>query len=226
MLAQNFNLLCVEDDLREQEILKPTLKMFFRRVYFATTITKGLEIYKNETIHVIFTDIKIINGNGLEFVKIIREFNYSIPIVILTNFLEVDFLQTAIPLNITRYIHKPLNFHTFKETVLECINRLNENNIILLKPNTFYDNFKRIIIYNNQTIELSLKETLLLELLIKNKNKITTKSLIEYTVYNDKEMTESAYKNLLLRFRKKLSFLDLKNVKDQGYILQIDQSTI
>ena len=83
------------------------------------------------------------------------------------------------------------------------------------------------MIQDNKEIALSKKEAIFLELLIKNRNSVTTKQNIAELIQENKIMSESALKNFLLRIRKKGGkdlFFTNQNI---GYRLQIvDQSSI
>lgn len=55
---------------------------------------------------------------------------------------------------------------------------------------------------------MTINESELLELLIINRGKIVTKEMVENKIYIEKEMGDSALKNLIYKLRKKL----IKNI--------------
>ena len=88
---------------------------------------------------------------------------------------------------------------------------------VTIKDEYAYHYDKKIVFRDNIEIVLSKKEALFVELLIKNKNGITTKEDINSHIWEDEFMSESALKNFLLRVRKKLGKDFFYTVQNIGY---------
>ena len=78
---------------------------------------------------------------------------------------------------------------------------------------------KKSIYKNEQEIILSKKEALFIELLIRNKNSITSKDDINNFIWENEFMSESALKNFLLRVRKKIGKEFFYTIQNIGYRL-------
>ena len=88
--------------------------------------------------------------------------------------------------------------------------------------------FKRVKIFLNTDSQLqelklrpdsnsSKKERRFLELLLKNKDLVTTYQMIDEFVYEDKTMSMDALRALVRRLRTKLEEDIIKNISDVGY---------
>ncbi len=83
----------------------------------------------------------------------------------------------------------------------------------------FYNRNKKLIIKDEEEVSLNKKEALFMELLIANKNGITTKEQIDQHIWEDSKMSESALKNFLLRVRKKVGKDLFYTIQNLGYRL-------
>ena len=72
------------------------------------------ENFQNNEIDIIISDLKVKDGLALSFIEQIRSINKEIPIVVLSAHKDEEFLLKAIPLGLTSYEIKPINFSDFK----------------------------------------------------------------------------------------------------------------
>ena len=217
---KNANILFLEDNLEFAENTIKLIKLYAQNVFHVVSIKDALECYENEKVDVIISDLKVEDGIALEFIEKIREQDRDIPIVIISAHTDEDFLLKAIPLNITLYGVKPIDFDEFEMILKKCAKLLNDNKIALNEDaNLFYDKLQKVIIKDNISIDLNKKEVDFVELLIKNRNGITTKDNLSETVWENAIMTDAALKNFFLRFRKKVGNECFITVHNVGYKL-------
>ncbi len=212
------NVLFLEDnDTFAQNTIK-TLEIYFNEIIHCISMQSAIKLFDEEEIGIIISDLKVTDGIALDFIEYVRSKNKQIPIIILSAHKDEEFLFKAIPLGLTSYELKPLNFSRFKILLEKCSSILNQNKIHI-KDSIFYNTQRKTIIDNNVEIKLTKNESKFLELLIDNRNNTVSKEEVLQTVWGDKNITESALKNLLLRFRKKVSselFIPVQNI---GYQL-------
>ncbi len=216
---KELNILLLEDSHEFAENIIEFLALYFKSVYHKSNKKDALELFREKKIDVIISDIKVEDGNGLNFIKDVRELNSTVPIVILSAYKDEEFLFEAIPLNIMSYELKPLNYDRF-------ITLLKKISLIFEPPKTqfYYKNLEysfetKILYVNNIETDITKKERLLLELMLLNSHKIVSKDMIQRNIYDDKLMSESAIKNLIFRFRKKLGVDLITSVSGVGYKL-------
>jgi two-component system response regulator YesN len=87
-------------------------------VDFATSGRDAVEMAKKIKPDIIFLDVKISGINGLEAIKMIKEFLPNVHIVIVSAYDYFGFLREAIRLNVDDYILKPVN----KTNLIDVLN--------------------------------------------------------------------------------------------------------
>jgi len=214
------NILLLEDN---EEFAKNTmefLQIYFQDIFHSVSIKGALDLYDDYHIDIIISDIKVTDGNGLDFIKAIREKDKNIPIVVLSAYKDEDFLFQAIPLNICSYEVKPLSYDKLISLLELLSSKFNNNNSFIYKNSTY--NFKtKVLNIDEVSVYLTKNEILFIELLIINKNEIITYNMIQRDVYREKVMSDSSIKNLVLRLRKKLPIDFITAVAGVGYKLSI-----
>lgn len=224
-ILTNLNVLYAEDDIFIQQQIVGVLNHFFKDVYIAGNGKEALEIYRQSTVHVIIADIKMPKMDGLAMAKEIRKANPDIPIIITSGFTDKEDLLDAIRLHLVDYLPKPISYSALKEALGMCASRIVKNGGIMMRIDhiRYYDPLKKLLYCQNSEVQLTKKEYLLIELFIRNQNRLMTRHEIEQSVYEGEPVSESAYKNLMFRFRQKVGADNLLNVKDGGYLLRIGQ---
>ncbi len=197
------------------------LELYVDSVTQVASIKKALKLFHENQFDIILCDLKVKDGNGLSFIEKIRQEDQQIPIVVLSAHKDEEFLFKAIPLSLTSYELKPIDFLRFKDVLALCAQKVfaNKKNIIYVKDDVFFDKDRKQIIKNDQEIHLTQKEALFIELLIDNKTKIVTKEQLRKVVWGNKEVSESALKNFLMRVRKKTGKSFFITIQSVGFRL-------
>ena len=106
---KKLSLLYVEDDENTREELEYFLQHKVKNLYIAKNGQEGLELFEKYQPDLIVTDIQMPIMTGIKMVKLIKQINPNIPIVIITAYNDSENLFDAIKLNVTNYL---LNFRT------------------------------------------------------------------------------------------------------------------
>jgi len=221
---QHYTILYAEDDEAVQKTTVEYLKRYFKDVYVAENGRKALTLYKQYSIDVLMLDIDMPYIDGLEVAKQIRENNKEIPILMFTAFTDVDKLLKATELNLCKYLVKPVKPIEFKEALLKVGQILKERSLsyLILHDGYIWDRVNKLLFHNNQPMELSHKETILFDLLVKNYKICVSFESIMAGVWEDDFDTEisiDAVKFHISKLRKKLPEDSIKSVYGKGYIL-------
>lgn len=217
----HYNLLFLEDN---PAFAKSTIDFFtllFHTIHHAASIKEALTLFENHNVHLIISDIKVEDGNGLEFIRSIRARNREIPIIVLSAHKDEDFLFQAIPLGLTDYLLKPIAHDDLMASLKKANTLMNQLycQIRHLKDDFYYDTDTRSLLHDKQEIPLTDKESRLIELLLKQPGTPTSKEMIEVAVYGEEGMSSAALKNLLLRLRKKAGEEIIQTIPGLGYRL-------
>lgn len=214
---KKLNLLFLEDNEEFANNTIEFLNLYFKQIFHSPNVKRALELFNDKKIDVIFSDIKVQDGSGLSFIKSIRELDGTVPIIVLSAHKDEDFLFKAIPLNLTSYELKPLSYEKFMKLLQMLADRFESKNRFSIKNGIEYDFQKKEIYVHSKAIKLAKQETLFVEYMIKNIDKIVTLEMIQINVWQEKLMSDSALKNLIFRLRKKIDFDFITTVQCLGY---------
>jgi DNA-binding response OmpR family regulator len=221
-ILKSLNILYLEDEENIRKNITRTLQLICHKVYDCGDATAALEVYKNEKIDIILSDISMPKLNGIEFSKIIRKDNKKIPIILLTAHTDTDYLIEATKLKLVDYLTKPLNFTKLKQALNNAIDEIVENNppIIKFENNIEYHMSTKQLYQNGIEKNITAKEIALLELLYKNKHKSISQDFIKLNLWEDQfDATDSALKAVLNKLRNKIGKNSIKNISGVGYRL-------
>jgi len=207
-----YTLLFVENEKGIRENFHEFFNLLFKKVYVAVDGIEALEIFNKRKLDLIITDIKMPNMDGIELVKEIRKVDSEISIVIISAHTDVELLLSSIPLKLIEYIVKPLNQNKLLE-IFDTFISINKS-----KEQFIFNKEKNQITINDTIHSLTYKENIFLDKLI-NGNKVLTYDEIEFDVWDGKHMSQNALRLFVKNLRKKLSLDFIKNIANQGYIL-------
>ncbi len=216
---KKLTILFLEDNLDFAESFCETLSLQFKKVLHAKNLREAFDLYHNNSIDIIISDIKISDENGLEFIQKIRETDKETPIIVLSAHKDENFLFQAIGLNILSYELKPLSYVKYTKLLQHIQGKFEFTHKHNLNDNVIYNSLSKQISYKNETIPLTKKEILFLELLLQNTQKVTTQEEIQAYVWKEQDMSESALKNFLMRLRKKIPTKFISTINGLGYKL-------
>ncbi|PHR58544.1 MAG: DNA-binding response regulator [Arcobacter sp.] len=205
---KSMNVLYIEDDPIVSSQTIKLLKFFFKDVYHCDNAEIALDLFEQELIHLIISDIELPKMNGLTFCKKIRETNQQIPIFITTIHDGKDKLLEAVKLNLTDYLIKPVSITSLQKTLIVSYQKALQNGALMvsISDTVFYNLLCGQVERKDQRIPIPLAkiEIKLLNLLLEHKNQIVTRETIERVISPDKNLSDPSYKSLIFRLRKKI----------------------
>ena len=120
------NVLIVDDEVGIRESLRMILKPSFN-VYAAEDGEDALEMIKKIPIDLVTLDLKMPGMSGEEVLKLIKAYDPTIAVVIVTAYGTLESALEAIKYNVFDYIMKPFNVSDVLSTVERCIERRARN---------------------------------------------------------------------------------------------------
>lgn len=217
---RKLSILCVEDEDGIRKRVINTLKYYFDDIYEAPCGDDGYRVYKENKPDIIFTDIQMNDGDGIELVKKIRSEDRFTKIIVLTAYSNEEYLFSLINLNIDHYILKPLNTKKLQE-VLTKILKEKFDSVLEISPGVMLDLATREVKYEDKSILVRRRERDFLALLYENKNKcVTSYCQIEERIWENSYMSTSALKTFIKELRKKLVIDIIINIPQEGYTLK------
>lgn len=222
MNLEDLTVLYAEDEHGIRDTVCDVLDLYVNNVITACDGQEALELYKQYKPSILLLDICMPRKDGLEVLKEIRKDDLKTPVIIMTAHTEREYLMNAVELYITKYLVKPFDKDTLLNALNSCVELMSKKNELQkLCLDTTYDIEAQTITKNGEILSLSKKERMLLNLLLKNKNKVISYEEIEYHVWDD-SVSRDALKSLVKDLRKKTSKELIKNISGMGYKLEVE----
>jgi two-component system, OmpR family, copper resistance phosphate regulon response regulator CusR len=177
---ENINILIVEDEQRLAEILKKQLEDSGYSAEVAYDGYVGKKLVEKNAYNLIILDINLPLMNGYDLCKEIRKTNSRIPIIMLTAFGTPDNKIAGFDAGADDYILKPFDFRELLARVNVFLRRSGTINLAetIKIADLEMDLNTKSVIRSKKKIELTAKESLLLETFLKNKDKLLTRDFI------------------------------------------------
>lgn len=204
------SILLVEDEENLHDALKLNLELEGYEITSAYDGNEALKAIKDEYFDMIIMDVMLPQIDGVSVTETIRLQNNEVPILILSAKNSSADRVLGLKKGADDYMVKPFNLEELLLRVDKLIlknKKLNEKETIG-DTYEFGDNkvdFKAQVAatWNNQSIELSKKEVMLLKLLIENRNEVVTREKILQSVWGYNVFpTTRTIDNFILNFRK------------------------
>ncbi|TLP40607.1 response regulator transcription factor [Arcobacter arenosus] len=227
--------LLVEDEDDAREILQFYLDTVFDEVEVASNGLEGLNIFsenlkKGKLFDVIVTDIRMPQLDGLSMLEKITQQNENQKFIIVSAYKDEEYLFRSINLNVISYFVKPLVVENImeilkkvKKSILEKNEKIEkvDNDLLKINETYFYSKDKKLLYDKDELVNLSKKETLLLDAMICKKGEIITNEYLKKSVWNDSKTSDATLRTVIKRVKDKISKDDfIVSKKGMGYIIE------
>jgi DNA-binding response OmpR family regulator len=226
-MKKNITILYVEDNdfIREEAI--EYLSLLYTNILEASNGQEALDIYASSKPDIIITDIEMPIINGLQMVKAIRRNDKKTPIIIITAFMNPEYLLEAIELQLVKYILKPITNHKLDIALSlahECLEHPVDNSIVQLSSNSYYDKLNRTLVLDSKIVQLTHNEIMLFDLLLSHTASIVGYGEIKNKIWNYEENYRDSLRSLVRSLRHKLGDILIKNISGIGYRIILEET--
>ena len=221
------NILLVEDD----EVLSDGIKVCLEQSgHSPTVVNNGLDadrLLTSEKFDAVILDLTLPGMDGSEVLRRLRERGSDLPVLVLT---ARDTLQDRVyglDLGADDYVTKPFELPELEARIRALLRRgiTHVGGDGSGARSLHLDTVRRRATVGDKAIELSARETEVLNLLLKNVNKVVTRGdmLSLLCEGQPEEFSENAIEVYIHRLRKKLAELNvgLKTIRGLGYMLSV-----
>lgn len=204
------SILLVEDEENLHEALKLNLELEGYEVTSAFDGAAALKAVSNEYFDLIILDVMLPEMDGITVTETIRLSNNDVPVLILSAKNSSADRVLGLKKGADDYLTKPFNLEELLLRVYKLINK----NKKLQDKTTLGDHYEfgnnhvdfkaqEATSFSGEKIQLSKKETMLLKLLIENKNEVVPREKILQSVWGyNVYPTTRTIDNFILNFRK------------------------
>ena len=228
MENKKIKILLAEDDKNLGILLKEYLSA---KGFNTDLVGDGEKAYKNFTknqYHICILDVMMPFKDGFTVAKEIRMINSDIPIIFLTAKSLKEDVYEGFNIGADDYITKPFSMEELLLRIEAILRRTNvkqiniEDKVIKLGKFNF-DTRKQLLEIDNQIIKLTTKESELLKVFCKNKNKVLDRNLALKAVWVDDSYYNARSMDVYItKLRKKLtadSNIEILNIHGKGFKL-------
>ena len=211
------NILIVEDDLLLQETLKEMLELKGFSVDATSSYNEAIDLTFENRYNCYIFDVNIVQGNGFELLKELREADDTTPTIFLTTISDAQSVVKGFEIGANDYVKKPFEF----EELFARVNRfLKPKNRIKIAENIYYNPMLNAVCNNNSVVYLKAKEADILEYFLKNPNRIISKDEIIGYIWSNDYITDSTFRGYILKLKNVIGKDYIKNIRGKGYIFE------
>lgn len=218
--------LVVEDEKKVANFIKHGLE---EERYIVETVNDGIsaiDVVMNNHFDAIVLDVMLPGKDGLTLLKEIRDSGISTPVILLTARSTVEDKVAGLDLGADDYLPKPFSFDELAARLRSILRRSSpEKSTKLRAGDLILDTVSHLAYRHGREIELTTKEYALLEYMMRNKNRILSRSTITQHVWKHNFDPESNIIDVYIkRLRSKIEKDDEKpivqSIRGVGYRLR------
>jgi len=220
-------LLLVEDEHRLSEALSHILKKKGYAIDIASDGETGLDMAATGVYDLLLLDRMLPHRNGLSLLKEFRKLGFDTPVLFLTAKDTPEDRVEGLDAGADDYLIKPFSTDELLARIRALTRRKSKElaEDILIAGSWSLNPLRSEVTTDTQTIKLTIKESLLLELLMRNYGLVVSKDRILEKVWGYYADIELSNVDLYIHYlRKKLNTSLIKTVRGVGYYLQEDDN--
>lgn len=218
-MPQANKIFLLEDDIS----LNETLVDFLEDCGFLVDSTidglKAESTLYEKKFDLILLDVNVLNLNGFDLLKSIRDFGVKTPVVFLTARDQLKDIERGFKEGAEDYIKKPFSLKELKIRIDAILKRYNKkSDFMKVNGDLLFNRISGEIVDDTHIYKLSHKEAKLLELFLLHPNEILSHELIFNEVWGyDETPSDSSLRTYIKNLRKLLSKESIESIKKRGY---------
>lgn len=219
----NMRVLVVEDDLDLIDLLSEGLTMYGYAVDKAYDGEEAIDMAYVEDYDVIVLDINLPKKNGFEVLEEIRNFNQEVNIIMLTARSDIDDRVRGLDYGANDYMVKPFDLKELDARMRALLRRKSVTEGKIIEAcGMKYDTSTREAYVGDTKLNLTLKETGILEYLFLNQEKyVSSEELINHVWDSNADSFSNSVRVHMSSLRKKIKEISgvnkIENVIGKGY---------
>jgi DNA-binding response OmpR family regulator len=217
--------LLVEDEFRMGRFVEKGLKEHGFSVSWARTAAAARDILSEASFDIVVLDLGLPDGDGLDLLREWRECGFSEPVLVLSARDSVNDRVTGLNLGADDYLPKPFSFEELMARLHSQIRRSGTDKRSILEHRMIrLDILGRTATFCGQPVELTNREFALLELLMRNRGRVLSRTQISDRVWDAQFDMQTNLIDVYIRRLRKLFEVDgeeplIKTVRGVGYML-------
>jgi DNA-binding response OmpR family regulator len=220
--ATTMRILVIEDDTAITRVLQRGLTAHGHQVVIADTGEEGV-LLVDEAVELVLLDITLPGINGHQVLDRIRRSRSLLPIIMLTARDDLTTKVKALHSGADDYLTKPFAFEELLARIRAVSRRFDQRDASHIQIGSLrLDQLAQIVWRENQVINLSQRQFMLLEYFMRHPRQLLSRQQILYSVWNSDFDPESNIVDVYVRYlRSKIDLPDkpslITTVRGAGY---------
>lgn len=219
-----FNILLIDDDIKNSVFLKQIIESEGYSVTYASDGVAGWELFKAMSPHLILLDINMPGINGFDLARKIRLQNKDVLIFFLSDRTEKEDRLQGFEVEGNDYIPKPFYPEELIAKIKERTRNIAKQTIFHLGNTTYNSNLSTITI-GEKVHTISGRQNEILLILANNVGKMVTRESIMESVWGDASFANSMGLNVQINYLRNALSSDpsvtIETLPKRGYLLKI-----
>lgn len=203
---KNVKVLLVDDDVLLGEIVVTGLKDEGYNVEYATSLLAIEGMLKSFRPNVIVLDIEVGEGNGIDDMRHIRQYDPDIPVIFVSSHVDSETLVKAIQAGGAVYLRKPFEITELSVYIRSLFKKsLTSSNIVEIADLSINTDNRLLTHKDGSTEKLTMMQMKALLMLIENLNNATSRTQLYNNLWPDGNSSDASLDNIMSKLRKILA---------------------
>lgn len=226
MIEGPLRLLAIEDEPKLGQLIVSSLTQAGFAVDWSQTMAEGQEFLEANSYDLVLLDLRLPDGNGLDFLRKLRRSRNNIPIVILSAADTVDDRVTGLTEGADDYIVKPFATAELVARIRVALRRPGAAlGIDLVCGNVEFNTVSSTISIGGAPVLVPRRELAILETLMRANGRVVTKTVLEeaaYAMEDDRQsnVIESHLSRLRRRLKSAGAQISIRVARGIGYRIE------
>lgn len=216
-------ILLLEDDYSYRSSIKDYLTSLNFEVEDFENGQDALDAILKNYYDLLLLDVRVPKLSGYEIVKIVRENDIEVPIILVTSLTDIDDLSTGYEIGCNDYIRKPFILKELKYRINQTINSFHfktSKSKIRLSDNFIFDLEKYELFDDEKSIKLTNIEQKIFIYLIKRLGSYSTIPDMITAIWDNEFISDADLRMHIKRMRDKSSKTLIQNSRGLGYKIE------
>jgi len=207
--------------LEDDPVIASIVKDFLRESYVLEhcfNSEDALKLAEDGSFDLYIFDINVPGISGLELLKTLRDFNDTTPAIFITAYQELKYLREGFDVGANDFIRKPFELEELKARIENIKRQFSIDEEIQINEETFFNALIHKVRTKEKVLSLSAKESMVLQYLITNKNRVISTDEILQNLWEFDEMPgQDTIRTYIKNLRNILGKEHIINVRGEGY---------
>ena len=213
-------ILLMEDDIILSEIILEHLESLGYEVSVVYNGIEAEDLAYAKKFDLLLLDVNVPNVDGFTFLNNLRQTGNKTPAIFITSLDSIEDLKLGFAMGCDDYIKKPFDLNEL-ETRINNIKRLykiEQKERLEIGESIYFDKQNLLLIKDDKEINISKKESEILEFFILNKNETISINQLTNTLWSyENSPSDATIRTYIKNLRKLIGDKYISNIRGVGY---------